>query len=66
MTGNISADDFVSINVAIFDVMGALFDMLDSVYIAGFSLLDIFIALEFLAVTVWFIMEFISIRQGGS
>lgn len=65
MTG-VSVEDFALIMGAIAQVMSSLFYMLDSVPIAGFTLLDFIIAIEALGVLVWFILSFINIKQGDN
>lgn len=65
MSVSVSATDLSTLMSAIAGLFGDIFVLLDSVYLGAFSLLDIMIGFEFLGVTVWFIMEFIQIKQGA-
>lgn len=65
MTVYLEGSDLTLLMSAISQIFGDIFILLDSCYLGAFSLLDIMIGFEFLYVTVWFIMEFIEIKQGA-
>lgn len=47
------------------NTMTGIFNSLDSVYLySGISILDFFVAIMFLDLVTWFVMEVMSIRRG--
>ena len=51
--------DFAEIMVFLCTLIGGAFDSFDSVYIDSWSLLDIFVSLEYMAITLWGIFQLI-------
>lgn len=47
-------------------VMSGIFTMLDGVYIDGtYSILDVFVAIMFLDISIWFVMRIMSREEKG-
>lgn len=53
-------NEFLMIISQIGSIMGGIFNALDSVYIADYSVLDIFLALIVLRIALWFLFALIN------